>query len=509
MGPELGPTWALAGIAIDSSRSWNRWHKACCCWYPDRVEGNRPNSESQSRRLAAIMALDIVGYSRMMGEDEDGTLARLKGLRATIIDPAVVSRSGRVIKSTGDGILAEFGSVRGAIAAAMAIQEGLKGESATGATNRRMDARIGINVSDVIFDEGDVFGDGVNIAARLESLAPTGGICVSGRAIEELRNLGIAFEDKGEVVLKNIALPVRVLSLALDGIVPQHAAPAAKLPSQTRLPSNPRRVSTRPPRSAILAAMVLAGIASVAAIAWYLQPWSGGADTRTFVTARLADVPCSWLKLADIEDTPTGAVLVLSGAANASDAIALALQEAARKAGRQIREVDTSQVAPITSQLCAPLELFRKYRSNGVQRLLIPEPVKGESRKSNDLPERFNFVIEPPSVASLRQVFKIGFDGSIAPLGQQFRSLPTSSSVTNSVDVTGTGWSGLVLVSASSPVNESLIRAANGKPRPGYIDDLDKAAADGHWSIEMNWLNAKSSSRLQLTGAVNSDRVRL
>ena len=133
------------------------------------------------RRLAAILAADVAGYSRLMSADEEGTLARLKAHRKDLIDPKIEENSGRIIKTTGDGMLVEFASVVNAVRCAVGIQRGMIARNTDVPNEKRIEFRVGINVGDIIIDSGDIFGDGVNVAARLESLAEPGGICVSGR----------------------------------------------------------------------------------------------------------------------------------------------------------------------------------------------------------------------------------------------------------------------------------------------------------------------------------------
>lgn len=163
------------------------------------------------RRLSAILAADVVGYSRLMGLDEESTLAALKQARVDRIDPHIAKHHGRIVKTMGDGILVEFPSVVDALRCAVAIQEAM-GEGAAGATEERgLRLRIGVNLGDVIVEEGDIFGDGVNVAARLEGLAEPGGISVSQSVRELARGkLELEFQDLGEVTVKNIALPIRV-----------------------------------------------------------------------------------------------------------------------------------------------------------------------------------------------------------------------------------------------------------------------------------------------------------
>jgi adenylate cyclase len=173
------------------------------------------------RRLAAILAADVAGYSRLMGEDEEGTHAALKSHRAGLIDPMIAQHRGRIVKTTGDGALVEFASAVDAVRCAVAVQEGMAERNATVAAGRRIEFRIGVNVGDVISDGGDIYGDGVNVAARLEALAEPGGVLVSGTAYDQVKGkLPFAFEDLGAKEVKNIAAPVRVYKVALAGAAP-------------------------------------------------------------------------------------------------------------------------------------------------------------------------------------------------------------------------------------------------------------------------------------------------
>ena len=165
---------------------------------------------SQTRRLAAILAADVAGYSRLIGADEGGTLERLKALRRELLDPKIAEHRGRLVKTTGDGLLVEFGSVVDALRCAVEVQREMSGRNAGVPPDNRVELRIGINVGDIVVEDGDIFGDGVNVAARLEALAEPGGICVSARVQEDAAGkLDLAFDDIGEQQLKNIAGPVR------------------------------------------------------------------------------------------------------------------------------------------------------------------------------------------------------------------------------------------------------------------------------------------------------------
>src|SRR5690242_7436923 len=182
------------------------------------------------RRLTAILAADVAGYSRLMGADEEGMLARLKAHRRELIDPKIREHRGRIVKTTGDGMLVEFASVVDAVRCAAEIQRGMLDREAEIEEDRRIRFRIGINLGDIIVDGDDIFGDGVNVAARLEALADPGGICISRTVRNQIRDkLPYAFEDMGEQIVKNIARPVRA-----DRLTTAKIAAIPLVPVQTR-----------------------------------------------------------------------------------------------------------------------------------------------------------------------------------------------------------------------------------------------------------------------------------
>src|SRR5271156_5890186 len=167
--------------------------------------------ERVNRKLAAILAADVVGYSRLMGADEAGTLAALKHHRQSIFDPAVAAHNGRIVKLIGDGTIVEFGSVVDAVNCALLVQRSNASLSDAGAHQPTIVLRIGINLGDVIIENDDIYGDGVNIAARLEPLAEPGGICVSSIVNESVGNrIDVRFQDGGDISVKNIDRPIRV-----------------------------------------------------------------------------------------------------------------------------------------------------------------------------------------------------------------------------------------------------------------------------------------------------------
>ena len=196
-----------------------------------------PGSKVQ-QKLAAILVADIVGYSRLMEADEAGTYEALRSARTEVIDPAIVEHEGRIVKHLGDGFLAEFPTVSSAVECAIEFQREIDRRGASVPEEQRLQFRIGINLGDIIIDsDGDIFGDGVNVAARLESLASPGGICVSGSVYDLVRKkLDIGLEDLGEQAVKNISTKVRAYELRPDSTSSK----------------NPRQRSKRPRRSPLI-----------------------------------------------------------------------------------------------------------------------------------------------------------------------------------------------------------------------------------------------------------------
>jgi adenylate cyclase len=192
-----------------------------------------------TRRLAAILAADVAGYSRLMGADEEGTHERLKAHRRELVDPKIGEHSGRIVKTTGDGILVEFASVVDAVRCAAEVQRAMIDREAGMPEDRRIRFRVGINLGDIIVDGDDIFGDGVNVAARLEALSDPGGLCISRMVRDQIRDkLAYAFEDLGEQSVKNIARPVRVYALRPEAVGDLPASSMPSAPSCRAYPSS-------------------------------------------------------------------------------------------------------------------------------------------------------------------------------------------------------------------------------------------------------------------------------
>lgn len=208
----------------------------------DENWGHSLADERVERRLAAVLAADVAGYSRLMGVDEEGTLARLKAARKSIVDPAIASHRGRIVKTTGDGLLVEFASAVDAVRSSVETQQGMAEHNAGLPQHQRIEFRIGVHIGDIIIDDNDIFGDGVNIAARLEGIAVPGGICISDDTQRQVRGkVDTDFEDLGPQTLKNIAEPMRVwrsqpsflrIAAAAQPVSPANKTPALALPDR-------------------------------------------------------------------------------------------------------------------------------------------------------------------------------------------------------------------------------------------------------------------------------------
>jgi len=211
------------------------------------------------RKLSAILAADLVGYSRLMEADEEGTLAALKSHRVEVIDPAIAAHRGRIVKLMGDGMLVEFASAVDAVRSAFAIQEGMASRNRVTSDDHRCTLRIGVHLGDGMVEGDDLYGDGINVAARLESLSEPGGICVSQQVFDQIETkLAFAYNDLGELQVKNIKRPVRTYQLRQSG---QSA-------------HNRTRTSRRSPHAlSMLAPIAILAALSIAALMMWLKPW--------------------------------------------------------------------------------------------------------------------------------------------------------------------------------------------------------------------------------------------
>jgi adenylate cyclase len=277
-------------------------------------------AERVQRRLAAILAADVVGYSRLMESDETGTLARLKALHGEVIDPAVARHSGRVVKLMGDGILMEFASAVDAVTCAMEIQKLVSEHDPGGAPDRRIQFRIGINVGDVIVDGDDIYGDGVNVAARIEALAQPGGIYISRSAADQVRDkVPVAIESRGSQTVKNIARPIEIFCL-VDGSAGQSVT--INVAAVSRPPAPTEKTSI-----AVLA----------------FSNMSGDADQEYFSDGISEDIITDLAKLSELHVIARNSAFAYKGSSASMHDIAAALgvryvlEGSVRKAGNRVR----------------------------------------------------------------------------------------------------------------------------------------------------------------------------
>ena len=263
------------------------------------------------RRLAAILAADIAGYSRLVGDDEEGTLRRVKAILAGLVEPKIAAHRGRLVKTTGDGLLIEFGSVVDALRCASEVQADMAQRDASEPPDRRIQFRIGIHQGDIVFDNDDIFGNGVNIAARLEGIADPGGICVSARVQEDaVGRIELSFEDIGEQALKNIARPVRAFRVR-----PADRPELAASPAEVFHPNVPAALATVPASARGLTASAERLRSSIdriqvpgTAVAGFPQPYGKAARS-----------PYAWLLAEPRRFRFDAAVRILTRAAKTSD----------------------------------------------------------------------------------------------------------------------------------------------------------------------------------------------
>jgi adenylate cyclase len=251
---------------------------------------------SETRKLAAILVADVVGYSRLTGVDEERTLARLRGLRSDLVDPSVAAHRGRIVKRTGDGSIIEFRSVVDAVRCAVEIQNGMAERNAGVNEDRRIEFRIGIHLGDVVEEsDGDLMGDGVNIAARLEGICKPGAVCLSEDAYRQVKGrLDLAVSDLGQTQLKNIAEPIRVYSLRVG--VPAQAKPAMP----TGPPAPKKRSALMPLAAALSASLILIGGG-----AWWLLNANRPVAVASKAPAEAARLSIVVLPFTNLSNDPT------------------------------------------------------------------------------------------------------------------------------------------------------------------------------------------------------------
>ena len=352
---------------------------------------------SQTRRLATILAADVAGYSRLMGADEEGTLERLKALRSELFDPKFAEHRGRIVKTTGDGLLVEFASVVDAVRCAVEVQQAMSERDTDVAADSRIELRTGINLGDVIVEGDDLYGDGVNIAARIEALADAGGVFVSNTVHDHVRDrLPFAFEDLGEQQVKNIARPVRVYRVRDAGAAAKSpsgpAPPALPLPDKPSLAVLPfANLSGDPEQEYFADGMVEEIITALSRIRWLfviarassftykgqaidvkqvgrelgvgyvLEGSVRKAGGRVRITAQLIDATNGAHVWADRFDGSLDDVFELQDKVAAS--VAGVIEPHCRRPRQRVRPAAPPPISPLTTFICAPTRCgFRRAR---------------------------------------------------------------------------------------------------------------------------------------------------
>ena len=457
------------------------------------------------RRLAAIMAADVVGYSRLMGNDEEGTVRKIKSLIQDVVRPALDEHRGRLVKTMGDGFLAEFASVVEGFNCALRLQDAAVARAVGVAPAEQIVLRIGINVGDIIIDDGDVFGDGVNIAARLESLAKPGGINVSHRAWEDLHKLKADFDDLGEQKLKNIARPIRIYAYR-----PPSAEPVAEPEPEPEPPPNPDSVETpaaadptvpasvpAPAKSRRWPLIAGAGVATVAVVVmavFGLRPAKPPPlDPYAFVQAQISKAPCSWLRVSDHSGEDGLEIYKLSGAINAGrDAFAQALVGQAKVARVDIDRIIMSDVAPLDPDRCAWVDTLKAFRYAGVPRFELRLVRKGRGVT------RAQLTFDPQALGAAGALYGIEPSGRVerivgrrqlASLGPPALVVDKRGRHTLNIDIDRMGWNGIVFMETATPPPNGLVeKTLQVEADRKRFGDLARAGA---WRFEMAWFEVQ------------------
>ncbi|MGP1351822.1 MAG: adenylate/guanylate cyclase domain-containing protein [Parasphingopyxis sp.] len=431
--------------------------------------------DQMQRRLAAIIVADVVGYSRLTTLDEEGTIGRINKRMDEIVRPEIEKAGGRFVKHTGDGFIAEFPSVAAAFKCASTIQEQFdvrNAENRKEGVREPLLIRIGLDIGDIITRDGDVFGNGVNIAARLEGLAAPGGICVSQRARDHLTQFEMQFRDLGEQKLKNIAEPVRAFQVTRES------------PGILYLISH----NTLYRRIAIwVAVLAVAGIATIGYLLWYPR---GVSDPEEFLTARLGELQCSWLRINEFSESEAGVELAIVGASvTPGSSVERALRQYAQANGVPISRISVSGIAPMESTQCELIEGLRRYQHTGIRRLEADETTVG-----TDTDIRFTLVFDPDELHEYAHIYSIDPDGSMILAENREQLVERAERLADgryAVDYLSDhiGWGGIMLMESDGPIdNELVLSLADSQER---IPAFEESAQQDNWRFELLWLNSE------------------
>ena len=431
--------------------------------------------DQMQRRLAAIIVADVVGYSRLTTLDEEGTIGRINKRMDEIVRPEIEKAGGRFVKHTGDGFIGEFPSVAAAFKCASTIQEQFdvrNVENRKDGVREPLLIRIGLDIGDIITRDGDVFGNGVNIAARLEGLAAPGGICVSQRAREHLTQFEMQFRDLGEQKLKNIAEPVRAFQ------VTKESPGLLYLITHNSLYRRVAFWST---------AVFLAGAVFLGYLLWYPR---GVSDPEEFLTARLGELQCSWLRISEFSESDAGAELAIVGASvTPGTSVERALREYAEANGIAVSRLSVSGIAPMESSQCALIEALRRYQHTGIRRLEADETTVG-----TDTDVRFTLVFDPDELHEYAHIYSIDPDGSMILAENREQLVERAERLDDgryAVDYLSdhVGWGGIMLMESDALIDNDLVLSLADSLE--QVPAFEESAQRDNWRFELLWLNSE------------------
>jgi class 3 adenylate cyclase len=426
------------------------------------------------RRLAAIVAADVVGFSRMMGRNEDETLRLIKWVTTDVIEPAARDEGGRLVKTTGDGFLLDFPTVAQAFRFALNVQEQLAAREAPHAKDHRLSMRIGINIGDIIFENDDIFGDGVNIATRIEGLSEPGGVAVSSRAHDDLRRLGFAFTSIGRKKLKNIDHRIEIFLFRNE--------------HHRRGWRNRLRYSRYyAPTLKLAAGAALVAITALAILSY--NAWTKSRDPRAIMTKVVDGEPCSWLRLSSVAAAEDGATVsgTVAGVSGSNPAILRDHIEKALRAANVARaNIDVvHELRTLAPEQCPVIENIARHRYRGATRpYMFGSWGRNMLSSAPSRSQALAFVWQPDETYKrYAYVIAVRSDGKLAALfGVDVRK-PHKGDFESAVNVGQNGLYGVVLMESDQP--EALSEVADKLTLPGA--DFDLLAQRDGWRFDTIW----------------------
>ena len=426
------------------------------------------------RRLAAIVAADVVGFSRMMGRNEDETLGLIKWVTTDVIEPTAQHEGGRLVKTTGDGFLLDFPTVAQAFRFALSVQEQLAASEAPQAKGHKLCMRIGINIGDIIFENDDIFGDGVNIASRIEGLSEPGGVAVSARAHDDLRRLGFKFTSIGQKKLKNIDHRIEIFLFRNKNV---------RTGWRNRLRYSRYYALTL--RLATGAALALA----TAAVILSYGAWKKGRDPAIVMAKALNDEPCSWLRLSSVAAAEDGTAVsaTVAGVSGLDPTIIRDHVEKALRATTIARaNIDVfHELRTLAPGQCPVIENISRYRYRGAKRQYMfgswgRNKLSGTSRQDQSLA----FVWEPDgSYKRYVYVISVQPDGKLAALSGTDVQQPHKGSFESAVEAGQDGLLGVIVMESDKP--QALRDVADKLTLPGA--EFDALASRDGWRFDTIW----------------------